>query len=158
MTEPRPRNYTTAVSARTSIGECADMLIDAGAAAVTITAAGGERNGISFELDTPAGHARFHVAVNIDGMAALLTKLDAAGKLPGPGGGKGRVRALYQTRDHAAAVAWRVTRDWLDAQLARIAADQSTLAQAMLGHLVTGPGQTLYDQYEARAIEPAGSR
>jgi hypothetical protein len=52
--------------------------------------------------------------------------------------------ARYQTREHAADVAWRVVLNWLEAQLALIAADMAKLDQVMLPYLAVDGG-TLYE-------------
>ena len=57
-------------------------------------------------------------------------------------------------------VAWRVIKDWLEAQLALIDAQMATLDQVMLPYLVIdATGKTLYGSYRDReqvALEAGG--
>ena len=45
-------------------------------------------------------------------------------------------------------MAWRVEKDWIDAQLAKIAAGSARLEQLLLGYAVTGTGETAYERLE----------
>jgi hypothetical protein len=42
-------------------------------------------------------------------------------------------------------VAWRITKDWVEAQLAIIESQMVTTAQVFLPYAVTSNGQTLYE-------------
>jgi len=55
-----------------------------------------------------------------------------------------------RTREHAAKVAWRITHDWLDAQLALIDARMSTLDEVMLPFMVAPGGQTMFELYRGK--------
>jgi hypothetical protein len=50
-----------------------------------------------------------------------------------------------RTEDHARNVAWRVVKDWVEAQLAIIETRMVTTAQVFLPYAVTANGQTLYE-------------
>jgi hypothetical protein len=148
----RPMNYTTKVPASQTVTECQSALAAAGADTVSVHFDDGQPSGLSFTLRTPHGTRNFILPVNIDGVHAMLTALDNAGKLPPPGGGPGRGRGLYQSRDHAARVAWRVLKDWIEANLARIAARMATLDEVMLPYLVVDDGErTLWQAYQDRS-------
>jgi hypothetical protein len=147
----RPMNYTTKVPVTQSVTECQSALAAAGAASVAVHFDDGCPAGLSFTLKTPHGVRNFILPVTIDGVHLMLTALDKAGKLPAAGGGKGRGRDLYQSRDHAARVAWRVMKDWIEANLARIAARMATLDEVMLPYLVVNEDdRTLWQAYQDR--------
>lgn len=145
----RPMNYTTKVPVTQTVVECQSALAMAGASSAAVHFDDGRPAGLSFTLKTPHGIRSFMLPVNIDGVHAMLMALDKEGKLPAPGGGKGRGRDLYQNRDHAARVAWRVIKDWLDANLALIAARMATIDEIMLPYLVVNDdGRTLWQAYQ----------
>jgi hypothetical protein len=141
----RPLNYTTKIAAKRTAGECLDLLAEAGAHAVSVTYADRVPSGLAFRLDTAAGRRDFSLPVDVGGVHSLLLKIDREG---GWAAGERPVRTrTYTTRAHAVDVAWRVVRDWLEAQLALIAAQMATLDQVMLPYLEVDPGTTLYQRY-----------
>jgi hypothetical protein len=146
----RPLNYTTTIPAERTAGECQHLLGRSGASAVAVHFEDGEPAGLSFRLDTPHGRRDFTLPVNIDGMLAVLRKTDFSTLHQSR-----RQRDAYQERQHAANVAWRVVKDWLEANLALIAAGMATLDEAMLPYLVVDEGRTLYQAYREREGLPA---
>lgn len=55
-------------------------------------------------------------------------------------------RPWMGTSEHAMNVAWRVIKDWVEAQLALIEANQVTIEQVFLPYAITAEGKTLYEQ------------
>ena len=163
MTGKGPLNYTTSVPIHQTMAECQSILAKAGAATVSVHYEDGEPAGLSFSLKTPHGVRNFTLPVNVDGMQAVLRKAAAPG---------GSLQALHTTRakldhyvsrEHAANVAWRVVKDWLEANLALIAAQMATIDEVMLPYLhiqVEGEEKTLFEHYKAqeRAALTAGSQ
>jgi hypothetical protein len=135
-----PLNYTTQIRADKTASECLAILGRSGASAVTVTYADREPAGLAFRLDTPGGPKDFQLSVNVDGVLSCLMKAHRT-----------RVVALrYASRDQAQKVAWRILKDWLEAQVAIIAAQMATLDEVMLPYLALDTGQTLYQAYAAR--------
>lgn len=159
MPETRvPLNYTTKIPARKTIAECQDLLARAGAISTSVQYRDRQPVGLAFEYETQFGVRAFAMPVAADGIAAQMKRLDAEHGWPAylyKGGAGSKNRAHYMTREHATDVAWRIAKDWLEAQLAIIDASMVTLDQVMLPYLHI-EGQTLYDRYletERRAIE-----
>lgn len=139
----RPLNYTTKIPVLQTVGECSTILADAGAAAVAIEYEDRRPVGLSFRLDTPHGPRNFRLPVDVAAMALVLRRTDFSSLKAST------VKvAAYQTEDHAARVAWRVCRDWLEANLALIAARMATLDEVMLPYLRDDDGRTLYQRYK----------
>jgi hypothetical protein len=134
------------VAASRTIGECQEILANAGAAAVAVLYENREPCGLSFRIATPRGLRDFCLPVNVDGVHELLTAAHAKGNLSSS---RGRNAASFTTRKHATAVAWRVIKDWIEAQVALIDAAMVTLDQVMLPYLQVGEGQTLYQAFAA---------
>lgn len=135
-------NWTTVIPTDRTIGELTRLLRRYGVAAIsTEYSESGEAEALGFTLRTPHGDRQFRLPVRISGVHRLLLE-DPATKRRG---------AAFRTREHAERVAWRVTRDWVEAQMALIAAEMATLDQVMLPFLVVNPdGTTLYESYRAR--------
>lgn len=152
MTSNRPLNYTTKIPARQTIGECQELLGRAGASAVTVIYADRQVAGLGFRLDTPHGRRDFTLPVDVRAMHARL----ATARNDGLFASLHATRATldgYTSREHAANVAWRVAKDWLEANLALIEAEMATLDQVMLPYLHVGDERTLWQAY--REHEPA---
>lgn len=148
-------NYSTKIAAARTAGECQDILARAGADEVSVRYRDGRPCGLGFTLNTPHGRRLFTLPVDADSMRRVLAREDAEGKLKAgtrPAGG-------WSSPEHAERVAWRVVKDWLEAQLALINAQMASLTQVMLPYLLVDPEQTLYAAYTAReqAALEAGS-
>jgi hypothetical protein len=152
-----PLNYTTTVPAARTVGECQSILAAAGAASVSVHFEDGLPAGLSFTLKTPHGVRGFTLPVNIDGVQRLLVDANKKGALRSDG----HQNARLEGREHASNVAWRVVKDWLEANLALIAARMATIDEVMLPYLVVNDdGRTLWQAYREReqaAIEAGGS-
>jgi hypothetical protein len=152
----KPLNYTTAIPATQTAGECQAILAMAGAASVSVRYEDGQPSGLAFTLKTPHGERAFTLPVNIDGVQRVLAQAERDGLFA-----TARKRAgTYSSREHATRVAWRVAKDWLEAVLALIAAKMAPIDEVMLGYLVVNDsGKTLYQSYREReqAALEAGS-
>lgn len=146
-------NYTTTIPAEKTVGEVQAMLGRSGASAVATTYDGGRPSGVNFQMTTAHGPATFALPVDVDGVQSALAKAQRAGQI------RSISRAKALSREHAERVAWRVIKDWLEAQLALIAASMAQLDTVMLPYLLVD-GQTLTDRYLERGqllLEGGGS-
>jgi hypothetical protein len=141
-------NYSTTVPASRTMAEVQDILVRAGADAVATRYVDHQPVGVTFMLATPAGTQSFALPVNVDAVHKILVEQSKAGQL-----GRKIPKKVVTSREHATRVAWRVAKDWLLAQLAIIEAGMVNLDQVMLPYLLVEGSTTLYDQYQARALE-----
>jgi hypothetical protein len=145
-----PLNYTTTIEATKSASECIAKLAQHGASAIGITYALTKPTGLSFSIGTPYGPRAFALPVNVRGTHKALCE----------GYKKGAVPNRYTTLDQAERVAWRVLKDWLEAQLALIEAGVADMTQVMLPYMQGDDGLTVWQRYlereDALALE-AGS-
>lgn len=140
----KPLNYTTTIAAAKTVGECQSILASAGAAAVAVHYDDGAPTGLSFVLRTPHGDRQFTLPVDVVAMATRLARAEQTGEI------KRGAKGSLSTPEHAARVAWRVTKDWLEAQLALINAGMASLPQIMLPYLRVDGEATLWDAYRER--------
>jgi|HubBroStandDraft_4_1064222.scaffolds.fasta_scaffold56907_3 hypothetical protein len=145
MTKP-PLNYTTKIPAKRTLSECQELLAEAGAMAMAVAYQDRNPSGLSFRIDTPNGAQNFILPVNVDGVARLLATADY------PSSVKTADLSRYVSREHAYRVGWRVLRDWLEAQLAIVAAGMVTLDEIMLPYLQIGKGETLYRALQSNQL------
>jgi hypothetical protein len=144
-----PLNYTTKIPVNRTSGECLALLAEAGADHVAVSYTDKQASGLAFVLETAHRTRSFRLPVNVDGVASLLRRADY------PSSVKTAEISRYVTREHAARVAWRVIKDWLEAQLAIVSAEMTSLDEIMLPYLQV-EGRTLFERYvenERLAIE-----
>jgi hypothetical protein len=142
-----PLNYTTTIPVHQTVVECQTMLAAGGASSVSVHFEDGQPSGLSFTLKTPHGARSFTLPVNFDGVQRMLAEANRKGQLRSDG----HKNARLEGREHAARVAWRVIKDWLEANLALIAAQMATIDEVMLPYLIVGEDdRTLWQAYRER--------
>ena len=132
-----PLNYTTTIDATKSASECIARLAAHGASAIGITYRERKPTGLTFRIETVHGERQFSLPVNVEGTFKALVRAANRHNIP----------PRYADRDQAERVAWRVLKDWLEAQLAIIEAGVADMAEVMLPYLNVAPGVTLYQAY-----------
>lgn len=124
-------NYTTKIQAEQTAGEIQKILSGAGAKAITC-----EYNddqimcAISFSIMTEHGLITFRLPAQMDGVYQALQKTKAA--------------PAMKSHEQAARVAWRILKDWVEAQVAIIEAGMAEPAEAFLPYAVDEQGFTVY--------------
>lgn len=133
-------NYTTKVSVSKTSGEVQKLLVRAGARQISMTFDDdGEPDGIAFTVETEYGPRSFALPVHAERVLAVLERQ--------------RVDARFRSLEHARSVAWRIVKDWLEAQLAIIESESVKLDQVMLPYMKTGPaGETVYELYRSQQL------
>lgn len=132
-------NYTTEVAAEKTAAEVQVILARGKARTVAVEYDGsGRPTAIGFEVATQYGPRTFLLPVNAEKVFALMCRQ--------------RVAPRYRTTAQAERVAWRILKDWVEAQLAIVATEMVTLEQVMLPYMRTGDGSTVYERYEARRL------
>lgn len=129
-------NYTTKVAAGKTVGEVHQMLVKHGASAIITNYENQQPVGISFRLPTPHDVRDFSLPVHAENVQRVLAAQYR----------DGAIRSTYATEDQAARTAWRVLKDWLEAQLAIIEAELMSFDQVMLPYMQMGE-LTVYDAY-----------
>ena len=138
-------NYTTTVAVGRTIGQVQGLLVEAGARSIqTDYDPVGRAVGLAFMVETMHGPRGFVLPVNAHRVLAVLQK-------------DKEVPKRLQTAEQAERVAWRIVKDWLEAQLAIIRTEMVTLDQVMLPYMKGGDGRTVYELYVAQQLAlPAG--
>lgn len=130
-------NYSTTISAEKTAMDIQSRLAKAKAQAVLCEYDGqGVMIAMSFRVATKYGVVSFRLPANTDGVLRALTR-DA------------KVPKRLKTRQQAANVAWRVLKDWVEAQLAIVEAEMAELAEVFLPYAQDQNGCTTYQILEA---------
>jgi hypothetical protein len=125
-------NYTTKVEAAKTVGEIQAMLVKKGARSIRVDYQGGVPLAVEFETETKTLGRQFYCySPNVEGVLRSM-KNDRA--VPNP------LCNLEQARR----VAWRIEKDWLESQFAKIEAMEVPLERLMLPYMVSNDGRPLY--------------
>lgn len=137
-------NYSTTIKAAKTASEITQILVKGGARQIMSEFdAEGNASGISFSTMTADGVRGFSLPVNAEPVLRILKK-------------DPKVPQRLKTSEQAANVAWRIMKDWLEAQMALIATEMVTIDQVMLPYMRTIDGGTFYDSYrQGLGTQPA---
>ena len=126
-------NYTTTIAPEKTVGEIQHKLAQAGASQI-MHGYDDDRNlnELSFRIRTQFGEMAFRLPANIQAVEAILTR-------------QFKGRSQYASREQATRVAWRILKDWVEAQLALLQTGQVTIEQAFLAYAQNSKGETLYE-------------
>lgn len=137
-------NYTTSVPADRSLSEIQRALVKGGARSVMVDY-GEDRQptAVVFTVRTPRGEASFRLPAKVSAVEKLLA---------GTGARSHRQGVKVSDAEHARRVAWRVIKDWVEAQLALIETEMVTLDEVMFPYLQVESGATLYELYRNQQL------
>lgn len=131
-------NYTTKVAAAKTVQEIQGLLVKHGAQSILVDYEGGKPAALSFRIPIRGGQViAYRLPANAPG---VLQAMRADKQIP---------QNLLKP-EQAERVAWRITRDWVRAQLAIIEAGLARLEQVMLPYALTPSGETLGELFERR--------
>jgi hypothetical protein len=138
-------NYTTTVPVSKTVAEMHATLVQAGARHILSEySPTGSPTALAFVSETPFGPRQFSLPADTKRVLAVMRRE--------------KIAPRYCTPEQAERVAWRILKDWLEAQLALIKIEMVTLDQVMLPYMRGESGQTVYDLYRDRQLAlPAGS-
>lgn len=69
-----------------------------------------------------------------------------------------KIERRYKSESHARRVAWRIVKDWIEAQLAIVEANQAEMAEVFLPYAIDGTGQTFFQAFLTQKKLTAGSK
>lgn len=120
-------NYTTKVPVQNTVNEIGIILQKAGANAIMYEYDTVGISGLKFRMNTKIGEVFYNMPVNINGVIAALRK-----------DGK------YRDAVHAHRVAWRIAKDWIEAQMAIVVAGMAEVPEVFLPYAITEDGTSVY--------------
>lgn len=135
-------NYTTTVPAEQTIGEIQKMLSEYGVVAMMTEYEGRNVSAVSFRLILDGKDMNFKLPCNWRAVAAIFQQPAHRRKL------KCRID---QIDEQAIRTAWRIIRDWTQAQLSLVEINMVSLPQIFLPYAIMHDGRTLG---EALAEDP----
>ncbi len=138
-------NYTTEIAPDKTVGEIFGLLGAARARSILSDYDGaGNVIAISFRMATPHGELSFRLPCNFRAAGQILNNQVRDKKIP---------RRYLNDTAQARRVAWRILRQWLEAQLAIVEMQIVPVEQVFLPYAVTLSGETLFERMVASKFE-----
>ncbi len=128
-------NYTTTIEASKTVMEIQKILVTHGAKSIlTNYDSNGVIESLSFLVNTPQGEIGIKLPVNPDAVLKVMSKYGS------------KVPYRLQTRTQAIRIAWRILKDWVEAQMAILETEMVKIDQIFLPYIETPKG-TIYQLY-----------
>lgn len=129
-------NYTTKIDPQKTAGEIQQILGSKGARSISTEYEGGEAIALYFSMEVNGVLLNFRLPCNWRGVLAAM-KRDRT------------IPRSYESDDQAKRTAWRIVKDWVEAQLAIIESGQAEMAEVFMPYAITSSGETLYKRLAA---------
>lgn len=130
------KNYTTTINANKTIGEIQELLSKHGANAIMTEYNNGEVIGLSFKIMTPRGEMGVRLPANTDRVLQVLRNQ------------RKKNNQVKDTMEQATKTAWRIIKDWIDAQMAILETEMVEIEEIFLPYMINNDGQTLYQAFK----------
>ena len=134
-------NYTTKVAVDRTVSEIHTILVKAKADAIQNEYSDGVIKTIAFRLNTSSGIIYYKLPARVAGVHAAMIR--------------DKVRHT-DMQAQSKRVAWRIVKDWIEAQMAIVDAGMAEVAQVFLPYAVTGNGQTVFERFKTGGGGPLG--
>lgn len=137
-------NYTTKISADKTVAEVQKLLAKAGACAVLSEYdEHGNVSSVCFKMLVNGREIGFRLPVEPDKVLGVLKSQRG-------------VASGYRNLDQARRIAWRIVKDWIEAQLAIIETQMVKPDQVFLPYAITPNGGTLYGEVMSHGLLDVG--
>lgn len=128
-------NYTTKVDVYTTLGAIQGQLVRHGARKIMQDYdENGRITSLSFLVDTPSGPRGIRLPANVDAVHTVLIR-----------------QKVKCDREQAERVAWRIIKDWVEAQMAILESEMVQIDEIFLPYMVNNAGRTLFEAYRENA-------
>ena len=133
-------NYTTKINVFTTLGEIQAQLVKHGARKIMQDYDdAGRIAALTFSINTPVGVRGVRLPANVDAVHKVLTS-----------------QKVKCDREQAERVAWRIVKDWVEAQMAILESEMVQMDEIFLPYMVNAQGQTLFAAYRNNQLRLEG--
>lgn len=134
-------NYTTEIPAAKTISEIYAMLATSRIAEIRSQYDGfGNVSAISFSVQTSHGIIPFLLPANVKAAGAVLNKQVREKRIP---------RRYLDDTEQARRVAWRIVRQWVEAQLALVSLEMTKIEEVFFPYAQNSEGRTVFEVFES---------
>lgn len=148
-------NYSTEVPPHRTIAEITSLLQRKGARSITQDFYDdGRVKAVSFILAIGGMPTRFTLSANTTGVAGVMLK-----DKPYNSARQRSSRNDYEAKIRAKAewIAWRIVKDWMEAQMALIESGQAEMGQVFFPYVTEQSGRTIYELFVENNQKQLGS-
>lgn len=132
-------NYTTKVDIFTTLGQIQGMLVKHGAKKILQEYdPSGRIEAVSFMINTPVGMQAVRLPANVAAVEKVLNKQ--------------RVKCDYEQAER---VAWRIVKDWVEAQMAILESEMVTMDEVFLPYMIASNNETVYTLFSKNQLQLA---
>ena len=135
-------NYTTSIDSHKTVGEIGRLLAGKGATGILTEYTDGEPSAVAFQIIQGGRQFRYRLPCRAKAVHAVLGREYRAGK----------VERRFTSEQHALRVAWRIVKDWIEAQLALIESGMADTAEVFLPYQLMEGDQTMYEVMQQRLL------
>lgn len=129
-------DYTTSVPVSRTIAQIQAKLVEHGARAVMMEYDDrGRITALAFKVKMPNGELPIRLPIDAAATLRVLERQAYNREIP----------ARYAKEEHAYRVAWRIIKDWVEAQLSLLSTEMVTISQLFLPYAITKDGRTVYE-------------
>ncbi len=132
-------NYTTTIDSFKTVSEIEYILMKHGAKSIMKNYENESVTGLSFLIDTGSRQIPVRLPAKVDACLAVLHKE----KLENPR------KQIKDTREQAERVAWRILKDWVEAQMALLDIEMVRFEEIFLPYIEV-EGQTVFEKLEEK--------
>lgn len=135
-------NYTTKIDADRTIGEIMGILRRHGADRIQVVYDQQWPSGIMFGIRAGEHDLGFRLPANVTAVYDTLMRQRSRGEI-----------RIVVTREHAARVAWRILKDWVEAQIALIETGMVRTEEVFLPYMLDSAGErTMFQLMQGRGF------
>lgn len=116
-----------------------------GATAIMTEYENGEAVALSFKINTVRGEVGIKLPSNIDKVLRVLKNQ------------KQNNTQIKDTKEQATRVAWRIIKDWVEAQMAILETQMVEMEEIFLPYMINNNGQTLYESFKNNQLMIGGN-
>ena len=129
-------NYTTKVDVYTTLGEIQRQLVKHGAKKIMQDYDDqGRISALTFLIDTPAGMRGIRLPANAQKVLTVL-----------------QTQKVKCDQAQAERVAWRIVKDWVEAQMAILESEMVQMDEIFLPYMVNEAGHTFFEAYRKNQL------
>ncbi len=127
-------NYTTSIQSSKTVSEIQSILAKHGAKSILIDYDNdGHISALAFKIETPHGEMGIRLPIQPDNILKVLSRQ--------------RIPYRFKNKPQAIRIAWRIIKDWVEAQMAILETEMVQLEQIFLPYIIHNSGKTLYEVF-----------
>jgi len=128
-------NYTTKISASRTIAEIQQILAAKGAGHVSVDYEDCKATAVVFSVRVGPTFVNYRLPCNVVGVANALKR-------------ERPHASIWRDVDQCERIAWRIVKDWVEAQMALVEAQQAEFGEVFLPYAIDVKGQTFFQKFK----------